>query len=90
MPPPGDYRSTWGLPRNFVFSLNRGQVPDQAEAWLKTRDDFEGLLLDLLDAYRAGLVGERSYDRQKARLNIARRTADQRYERAMRIYKKTR
>jgi len=80
--PPG-YQSRWGLARNFVVSLQRGTVPDRAEVWLATRDDFEGMLLDLLDAYRAGLIDIKRYDREKARLTIARRTADQRYERAL-------
>ncbi len=82
-----DYTSRWGLPRNFVVSLQRGAVPERAEVWLATRDDFEGMLLDLLDAYRAGRIDQRRYDREKARLDIARRSADQRYERALRAGK---
>ena len=77
LPLPADFWSRWGLPRNFVVSLNRGRVPDPAEAWLATR-------VDLLDAYRAGLVERKRYDREKARLDIARRSADVRYERALR------
>lgn len=65
------------------MSTNRGMVPGRAEVWLAARDEFEGLLLDLLDAYREGIIERRRYDREKALLDIARRHADMRYERAV-------
>lgn len=77
-------QSRFGLPKNFVDTEAPAGTPKGALTWLRTRDDFDGMLFDTLDALHAGLIDRRTFDAEKARLMVARRKADSRFEHAVR------
>lgn len=83
----GKAKSRYGLPKNIVFTDRPVGMPPAVEPWLAARDDFDGMLLDSLDALEAGLIERRTFELEKSRLGIARRKADVRFERALRSAK---
>lgn len=80
-----DLRSRFGLPKNIVMTDRTVGLPPTAEAWLRARDDFDGMLLDTMDALQKRIIDRAAFDREKSRLMLARRKADGRYEHALRI-----
>lgn len=76
--------SRYGLPKNRVHTDVPLGTPRGAVPWLAARDDFDALLYDTLDALHAGVIDRKTFDREKARLTIARRSADARFEHAVR------
>lgn len=78
------HESRYGLPRNLVRSERLPGMPRGAEPWLAARDDYDGLLLDTLDALKSGVIDRTTFDREKSRLMVARRKAHARFEHAVR------
>lgn len=70
----------WGMPKHIVRSERPSFVSDRAEVCLDKRDDFQGLLLDALAAYKAAIISRQQYDIEHARLRRAIWTAEQEYE----------
>lgn len=76
--------SRFGLPKNFVLTDAPPGTPAGAKTWLTARDEFDAMLFDALDALNAGIIDRKTFDREKARLMVARRKADGRFEHAVR------
>lgn len=70
----------YGMPKNTVHSVRPRFVSDEAEVWLRSRDEFLGMMADALQALNLGLISPRQYDREYARLRRAMWQTEQRYE----------
>lgn len=81
---PAGQLGRYGLPKNVVVTDAPDGTPPSARVWLVARDEFDGMLFDALDALNAGVIGRRTFDVEKARLMVARRKADSRFEQAVR------
>lgn len=77
-------RSRYGLPKNFVVTERVVGMPPRCEPWVQARDEFDGQLYDTLDALQAGVIDRATFDREKARLTVARRKADARIDQLLR------
>jgi hypothetical protein len=76
--------SKYGLPKNFTVTAYSSRFPPEAVKWGEVRDALDGELMDVLDAFEAGIIDRKTYSAERALIVLQLKDALRKYDAALR------